>query len=80
MMIALIGLNANAAMYIVGDAPFGGWNPGAGVEMTLDNGVYTYKATITAAVRGSYLDTIWTPTGMFSTQLPFWPHQWQRDR
>ena len=62
MMIALIGLNANAAMYIVGDAPFGGWNPGAGVEMTLDNGVYTYKATITGSVWfvfGTNLDADW---------------------
>ena len=45
MMIALIGLNANAAMYIVGDAPFGGWNPGAGVQMT-DNGDGTYSYTV----------------------------------
>ena len=44
-MIALIGLNANAAMYIVGDAPFGGWNPGAGVQMT-DNGDGTYSYTV----------------------------------
>ncbi len=62
MMIALIGINANAAVYIVGDAPFGGWNPGAGVEMTLDNGVYTYKATITGSVWfvfGTNLDADW---------------------
>ena len=45
MMIALISLNANAAMYIVGAAPFGGWNPGAGVEMT-DNGDGTYSYTV----------------------------------
>ena len=45
MMIALIGINANAAMYIVGAAPFGGWNPNAGVEMT-DNGDGTYSYTV----------------------------------
>ena len=32
-MIALIGMNANAAIYIVGQAPFGDWQPDAGVEM-----------------------------------------------
>jgi hypothetical protein len=50
MMIALIGFNANAAMYIVGNAPFGDWNPGAGVEMT-DNGDGTY--TLTTAINGT---------------------------
>ena len=48
MMIALIGLNANAAMYIVGTSPMGnGWNPNDGIAMT-DNldGTYTYDVTI----------------------------------
>ena len=50
MLIAL-GFNANAAMYIIGDAPFGGWNPPVGVEMTLseDGVTYTYNATLTNA-------------------------------
>ena len=46
MMIALVGFNANAAMYIVGNAPFGEWDPANGVEMTYENGVYTYTTTI----------------------------------
>ena len=42
-MLALIGFNANAAMYIVGNNPFGDWHTYAGVEMTDNgNGVYTY--------------------------------------
>ena len=48
MMIALIGFNANAAMYIVGTSPMGnGWNPNDGIAMT-DNldGTYTYDVTI----------------------------------
>ena len=51
MLIALVGFNANAAMYIVGSNPFGNWNPGNGVEMT-DNGdgTYSYTATITGTV------------------------------
>ena len=47
-MLALIGFNANAAMYIVGNDPFGGWNPANAVEMTLldDGQTYSYEATL----------------------------------
>ena len=41
VMLALVGMKANAQMYIVGNVPFGDWNPGGGVEMT-DNGDGTY--------------------------------------
>ena len=50
MLIALVGFNANAAMYIVGSDPFGNWNPGNGVEMT-DNGDGTYSYTV--AINGT---------------------------
>ena len=47
MMIALISFNANAAMYIVGTNPFGGWDPSKGVEMQEESpGVYTLDATL----------------------------------
>ena len=64
MLIALVGFNANAAMYIVGSNPFGNWNPGNGVEMT-DNGdgTYTYTATISGTVYfvfGDGLNSEWT--------------------
>ena len=53
MALALVGLNANAAMYIVGNTPFGNWNPGRGVEMTDNgNGTYTY---VTDQING----TVW---------------------
>ena len=44
-MLALIAsVPAEGAVYIVGDAPFGGWNPASGMEMTTtDNVVYTAK-------------------------------------
>ena len=64
MLIALVGLHANAAMYIVGNTPFGNWNPGGGVEMTLGNdGLYTYTATISGTVYfvfGDGLSSDWT--------------------
>lgn len=47
LLIALVGLNANATMYIVGTDPFGGWVPEDGVEMTESSpGVYTLNATL----------------------------------
>ena len=47
MMIALVGLNANAAIYIVGDGPLGGWACDGGNEMTANgDGTYTYKIAI----------------------------------
>ena len=49
-MIALMGFNANAEMYIVGQAPFGDWEPDKGVEMTYENGIYTYNATLSGSV------------------------------
>ena len=53
MLIALIGMNANAAMYIVGNNPFGNWHTYAGEEMTNNgNGVYTY---VTDQISG----TVW---------------------
>ena len=46
-MLALVGLNANAAIYIVGDGPLGGWAFDGGNEMTAaGNGTYTYEMTI----------------------------------
>ncbi|MBR2083245.1 MAG: hypothetical protein IJ879_01200, partial [Muribaculaceae bacterium] len=51
VMIALVGLNANAAMYIVGSGPFNDWNPANGVEMQhIGDGIYTYQAVINGAV------------------------------
>ena len=52
MLIAL-GFSANAAMYIVGNNPFGDWHTYAGVEMT-DNGDGTYTY-VTDQING----TVW---------------------
>ena len=47
MLIALVGLNANAAIYIVGDGPLGGWAYDGGIEMfDSGNGVYVHEMTI----------------------------------
>jgi len=64
MLLALVGMQANASIYIVGSAPFGGWDPANGVEMTDNgNGTYTYTATLESAsvwfVFSDGLDSNW---------------------
>ena len=73
MLIALVGLNANAAIYIVGDAPFGGWNPNAGVEMTLEDGVYTYSATINGSVWFVFADGLSSDWNTFNGNYRYGP-------
>ena len=51
LVVSLLTLQASAAMYIVGDGPFGGWAPNGGVEMTSQGGgIYTYSATVSGKV------------------------------
>ena len=63
LAVSLLTLQAGAAMYIVGDAPFGSWNPAAGVKMTdKGNGTHTYTATISGTVYfvfGNGLSSSW---------------------
>ena len=51
MALVLTVLPARAAIYMVGNTPFGDWNPGNGVEMTdQGNGIYSHTATINGTV------------------------------
>ncbi len=51
LAVSLLSLQASAAMYIVGDAPFGGWNPAGGVQMSAEsNGIYSYSTAIQGKV------------------------------
>ena len=54
---ALLSLQATAQMYIVGDGPFGGWNPSSGVPMTAKaDGTYSYTTTISGKVYFVFAD------------------------
>ncbi len=62
VMMALIGINANAAVYLVGNEPLGnGWVTNSGVEMT-DNGdgIYTYTTAISGSVWFCFADGLVT--------------------
>ena len=50
LVVSLLTLQASAAMYIVGSAPFGGWKTNAGVEMTANGNTYTATVDINAEV------------------------------
>lgn len=51
MLVVLALLPAHAAIYMVGNTPFGDWNPNGGIEMTdAGNGNYTLTATIDGTV------------------------------
>ena len=57
LTLSLLTLQAGAAMYIVGDGPFGGWNPAGGVTMTgRPDGTYTYTATVSGKVYFVFAD------------------------
>ena len=50
LAVSLLTLQASAAMYIVGSAPFGGWKTNAGVEMTGSGNTYTATVDIASTV------------------------------
>ena len=50
LWLALMAMPVQAAMYIVGNTPFGNWTPNAGLEMTQDGTTYTATAEINGTV------------------------------
>ena len=51
LVVALMTLQASAAMYIVGNGPFGNWEPDGGVQMTSQgSGTYTYSTVVSGEV------------------------------
>ena len=61
LVVSLLTLQVSAQMYIVGDAPFGSWNPAGGVSMTAKaDGTYNYTATISGKVYFVFGDALAT--------------------
>ena len=73
-MMVMFAFTSQAAYYIVGNDPFGNWDPGNGVEMTDNgNGTYSYTATINGSVWfvfASGLDSNWD---VFNTNYRYGP-------
>ena len=74
MLIALVGLNANAAMYLVGSDPLGGWAYNGGTLMT-DNGdgTFIYKATINGSIWFVFADGQGTDWNDFNGNYRYGP-------
>ena len=54
-MAMMLAFSSQAACYIVGDAPFGGWNPGDGVEMSLNSdGTYSYTTAVNGTIHAIF--------------------------
>ncbi len=57
LVVSMLALQASAQMYIVGDGPFGGWNPAGGVRMNAKaDGTYYLTTTITGKVYFVFAD------------------------
>ena len=57
LVVSLMTLQASAQMYIVGDGPFGGWNPAGGVRMNAKaDGTYNLTITVTGKVYFVFAD------------------------
>ncbi|MBR5685723.1 MAG: chitobiase/beta-hexosaminidase C-terminal domain-containing protein [Muribaculaceae bacterium] len=68
LAVSLLTLQVGAQMYIVGDAPFGSWNPAGGVPMTVGTGgTYSYTTTINGKVYFVFADHLAASSGDWDT-------------
>lgn len=65
---------ARAAIYIVGNNPFGNWNPAGGVEMTnKGNGVYTFTTNISGTIWFVFADGQDSDWNVFNANYRYGP-------
>lgn len=74
LMAILMACYCHAAIYIVGNDPFGNWNPAGGVEMA-DNGdgTYTYSAVISGSVWFVFADGLSSDWTTFNNDFRYGP-------
>ena len=74
LVASLLTLQASAQMYIVGDAPFGGWNPAGGVSMTAKaDGTYNYTTAISGTVYFVFADGLSSNWTTFNNNYRYGP-------
>ena len=74
MALVLTIMPARAAIYMVGNTPFGDWNPGRGVEMTdQGNGTYTLTVTISGTVWFVFADGQNSDWNIFNANYRYGP-------
>ncbi len=75
MALVLAIIPARAAIYLVGNNPFGNWNPAAGVEMTNQgNGVYTLTTNISGTVWFVFADGLDSDWTVFNANYRYGPN------
>ncbi len=76
MALVLTIMPARAAIYMVGNNPFGDWNPGQGVEMTdQGNGTYTLTVSISGTVWFVFADGQNSDWNVFNANYRYGPNQ-----
>ncbi len=74
MALVLAFVPARAAIYMVGNSPFGDWNPGRGVEMIdKGNGIYTFTANISNIVWFVFADGQSSDWNVFNANYRYGP-------
>ena len=72
--LMLVAMPARAAIYMVGNHPFGDWNPGRGVEMTSrGNGTYSLTVNITGNVWFVFADGQSSDWNVFNANYRYGP-------
>ena len=75
MALVLAIMPAQAAIYIVGSGPFGGWDPAHGVEMTdMGNGIYTLTTDINETVWFVFADGLTSNWNDFNANHRYGPN------
>ncbi len=75
IVLVLATLPAQAAIYMVGNAPFGDWNPSNGVEMTDEgNGLYTLTTHVNGTVWFVFADGQTSDWTMFNANYRYGPN------
>ena len=73
--LVLAILPAQAAIYMVGNNPFGDWNPGNGIEMTdTGNGIYTLTANVNSTVWFVFADGQASDWNVFNANYRYGPN------
>ena len=75
MALVLAIMPAQAAIYMVGSGPFGGWDPARGVEMTdIGNGIYTLTTDINETVWFVFADGLTSNWNDFNANYRYGPN------
>ncbi len=73
-MVFMLSFTSQAAYYIVGNDPFGNWDPANGVEMTQNaDGTYGYTATINGSVWFVFSDGLDADWNVFNANYRIGP-------